>query len=47
MRKIFVVRVVRLWHRLPREAVAAPSFQVFKAKGGLSWWGTALPMAGG
>jgi len=26
------VRVVRRWHRLPREAVAAPSLAVFKAR---------------
>jgi len=26
------MRVVRPWHRLPREAVAAPSLAVFKAR---------------
>jgi len=31
-KKFFTVRVVRLWHRLPREAVAAPSLAVFKAR---------------
>jgi len=34
----------RPWHRLPREAVAAPSLEAFKARldgalGNLSWWG--------
>ena len=31
-KKFFVVMVVRHWHRLPREAVAAPSLAVFKAR---------------
>ena len=31
-KKSFPVRVVRHWHRLPREAVAAPSLAVFKAR---------------
>ena len=31
-KKFFPVRVVRRWHRLPREAVAAPSLAVFKAR---------------
>jgi len=46
------MRVVRRWHRLPRETVAAPSLEVFKARldGALSnlvWWKMSLPMAGG
>ena len=51
-KKSFTVRVVRPWPRLPREAVAAPSLAVFKARldGALSnlvWWKVSLPMAGG
>ncbi|KFV38753.1 hypothetical protein N341_06064, partial [Tyto alba] len=30
-KKFFPVRVVRHWHMLPREAVAAPSLEGFKA----------------
>jgi len=46
------VRVVRPWPRLPREAVAALSLAVFKARldGALSnlvWWQVSLPTAGG
>ena len=31
-KKFCTVRVVRPWPRLPREAVAAPSLEVFKAR---------------
>jgi len=31
-KKFCTMRVVRHWHRLPREAVDAPSLEVFKAR---------------
>ncbi|KFV54630.1 hypothetical protein N341_01309, partial [Tyto alba] len=31
-KKFFTMRVVRHWHRVPREAVAAPSLEGFKAR---------------
>ncbi|KFR17854.1 hypothetical protein N306_15432, partial [Opisthocomus hoazin] len=31
-KKFFTMRVVRHWPRLPREAVAAPSLEMFKAR---------------
>jgi len=51
-KKFFPLRVVKHWPRLPREAVAAPSLAVFKARldGALStlvWWKMSLLMAGG
>jgi len=53
IRKKFVtIKVVKHWHRLPREAVDAPSLAVFKARldGALSnvvQWKVSLLMAGG
>jgi len=46
------MRAAKHWNRLPREAVAAPSLAVFKARldGALSslvWWKLSLIMAGG
>jgi len=42
-KKVFILRVVRPWHMLPREAVDDPSLAVSKARldGALSslvWW---------
>ncbi|KFR17339.1 hypothetical protein N306_14665, partial [Opisthocomus hoazin] len=31
-KKFFTMRVVKHWHRLPREAVAGPSLAAFKAR---------------
>ncbi|KAJ7421793.1 hypothetical protein BTVI_16489 [Pitangus sulphuratus] len=36
-KKSFPVRVVRPWHRLPREAVAAPSLEVSKTRLDGAW----------
>jgi len=51
-KKFLLVRVVRPWPRLPREAAAAPSLAVFKdgldgAWSTLGWWKGSLRMAGG
>ena len=38
-KKLFIVSVVRHWNTLPREVVAAPSLEIFKASldGALSY----------
>jgi len=36
-KKFFTLRVVRPWHRLPREAVDASSLAVFNAKLNGAW----------
>jgi len=51
-KKFFTMRVVRHWNRLSREAVAAPSLAVLKARldGALSnlvWWKLSLLVVGG
>jgi len=51
-KKLFSMRVVKPWLRLPREAVAAPSLAVFKARldgalSNLGWWKMFLLVAGG
>jgi len=52
MKKFFTMRVMKHWNRLPREAVAALSLEVFKARldralSNLVWWKVSLLMAGG
>jgi len=49
-KKFFTLRVARPWHRLPREAVDAPSLETFKARleevlSNLVWWKMSLLMA--
>ena len=51
-KKFFTQRVVRPWHRLPKEIVGAPSLETFKARldvalGSLVWWLATLHIAGG
>ena len=50
-KNFFPVRVGTPWHRLPREAVAAPSLEVSEARLDRAWsnlglWKMSLPMAG-
>jgi len=46
-KKFFTVRVARHWNRFPREAVAAPSLEKFKARLDGAYWKVSLPVAGG
>ena len=44
--------MVTHWHRLPKDAVDAPSLEAFKARlnvalGSLGWWLATLHIAGG
>ena len=41
-KKFFPVRLLRRWHRVPREAVAAPSLAVFKARLDTGAWSNLL-----
>jgi len=51
-KKFFTMRVVKHWHRLPREVVDAPSLETFKARldralSNLVWLKLSLLTAGG
>jgi len=49
-KKFFTMRVVKHWPRFPREAVDAPSLEVFRldrALSSLGWWKMSLLVAGG
>ena len=51
-RKFFTQRMVIHWSRLPKEVVAAPSLEAFKARldvalGSLVWWLATLHIVGG
>jgi len=51
MKKFFTMRVVKPWHRFPREAVEAPSLETFQARldealSNLVWVEMALLTAG-
>jgi len=52
MKEFFAVRVVKLWHRLPREVVDVPSLETFEVRldGALSnlvWLKMSLLTTGG
>ena len=36
-KELLTVRVVRPWHRIPREAVAGPSLEMFQARLDRAW----------
>ena len=47
-RKLLIQKVMRQWHRLPREDVGAPSLELFKVRldgalGSLNWWVAPCP----
>jgi len=51
-KKFFTPTLARHLHRLPREAVAASSLELFKARldgalSNLGWWKVSLPLTGG
>jgi len=51
-KKLFTVGVMKPWHRMPREVVAAPSLETFKARldralSNLVWLKMSLLTAGG
>jgi len=51
-KKFFTMRVLKNWHRLPREVVYAPSLEMFKsgldgALSNLVWWKMSLLIVGG
>jgi len=37
MRDSHLIRMVRPWHKLPRDAVSAPSLELFKARLDGAW----------
>ena len=50
-RNYLLERMVKYWHRLPREAAGAPSLGMFKsrldrAQGSLIWWVATSPWQG-
>jgi len=46
-KKCFIQSIARQRHRLPRQAVGAPSIEAFRALGSLSWGIVGQPKAAG